>query len=157
MRILTKSLLLFATLILATSCGCKQDEKCDQKTSTQTVKDQKMNSKELEGIRKALDLYAEAAVKGDSKIAKPVFAETATMTYNENGKLVSVPIQVLFDYYDKDCPQQASYEISDYSIADDAAIVRIESKFGDAEFSDMFTMVKDGDDWKIASKIYHLK
>lgn len=36
-------------------------------------------------------------------------------------------------------------------------MVRIESKFGEAQFSDMFTLVKDGADWKIVSKVYHAK
>lgn len=56
---------------------------------------------EITGIRKALDLYCEASVKGDSKVAQPAFAPTATMSYVENGKLVSVPIKALFDYYDQ--------------------------------------------------------
>lgn len=112
---------------------------------------------ELAGIRKALDLYAEAAIKGDSKIAEPAFAKTATMSFVQNDILVSVPIQALFDYYNTECPQHASYEISVCDVADDAAIVRIESQFGETKFADMFTMVKDGSDWKIISKIYHVK
>ncbi len=112
---------------------------------------------QLSGIRKALDLYVEAAVKGDSKIAEPAFAKTATMSFVQNDTLVSVPIQALFDYYNTDCPQAASYSISVCDVADDAAIVKIDSKFGDTEFADMFTLVKDGADWKIVSKIYHVK
>lgn len=112
---------------------------------------------QLAGIRKALDLYTEAAIKGDSKIAEPAFAKTATMSFAQNDTLVSVPIQALFDYYNTDCPQPASYEISVCDVADDAAIVRIESLFGETRFADMFTLVKDGDDWKIISKIYHVK
>lgn len=112
---------------------------------------------QLAGIRKALDLYTEAAIKGDSKIAEPAFAKTATMSFAKNDTLVSVPIQALFDYYNTDCPQAASYEISVCDVADDAAIVRIESLFGETRFADMFTLVKDGDDWKITSKIYHVK
>lgn len=42
-------------------------------------------------------------------------------------------------------------------MADDVAMVRIESKFGQTEFSDMFALVKYGDDWKIVSKVYHVK
>ncbi len=112
---------------------------------------------EIAGIRKTLDLYCEASVKGDSKIAEPAFAPTATMSYAENGKLVSVPIKALFDYYDQTGPQPASYEITSCNVATDAAIVSIDSKFGETQFADMFTLVKDGDDWKIISKIYHVK
>lgn len=35
---------------------------------------------EIAGIRKALDLYCEASVKGDSKVAHAAFAPTATMS-----------------------------------------------------------------------------
>lgn len=112
---------------------------------------------QLAGIRKALDLYTEAAIKGDSKIAEPAFAKTATMSFAENDTLVSVPIQALFDYYNTECPMPASYEITVCDVADDAAIVRIESQFGETRFADMFTLVKDGSDWKIISKIYHVK
>lgn len=112
---------------------------------------------EIAGIRKVLDLYCEASVKGDSKIAEHAFAPTATMSYAENGKLVSVPIKALFDYYDQTGPQPASYEIASCNVATDVAIVSIDSKFGETRFADMFTLVKDGDDWKIISKVYHVK
>ena len=143
------------------SCGEKKTNQEEMKTEETQCKatDKCCNATEeqMAGIRKAIDLYVEAAVNGDSKIAEAAFAKTATMSYSDNDTIVSVPIKVLFDYYDNDCPQEASYEISACSVAEDAAIVRIESKFGEAEFSDMFSMVKDGNDWKIVSKIYHLK
>lgn len=65
--------------------------------------------------------------------------------------------KALYDYYDQTGPHSASYEISSCSMADDVAMVRIESKFGESEFSDMFSLVKDGTDWKIVSKVYHVK
>ena len=112
---------------------------------------------ELTGIAKALGFYTEAAVKGDSKIAMPGFFPIATMSYVDGDSNVTLPIQPIYDYYATIGPYTASYEISSYSIAGDVAMVRIESKFGDTEFSDMFTMVKDGLDWKIVSKVYHVK
>ena len=41
-------------------------------------------SEQLSGIRKALDAYIEAAVKGDSKIAEPVFTSNATISHIGN-------------------------------------------------------------------------
>ena len=112
---------------------------------------------QLEGIQKALDAYIEAAVKGDRNIAKPVFASTATISHNENDSLVSGLIQELFDYYDKTGPHHAEYEITAAQVADNVAVVSIDSKFGDTGFDDMFTLVKDGNDWKIVSKVFHVK
>ncbi|MBD5311230.1 MAG: nuclear transport factor 2 family protein [Muribaculaceae bacterium] len=114
-------------------------------------------AEEIAGIRKALDLYCEASVKGNSKIAEPAFAPTATISYVENGKLVSVPIKALFDYYDQTGVQPASYKITSCDVATDIAIVSIDSKFGETCFADMFTLVKDGEDWKIISKVYRVK
>ncbi len=111
---------------------------------------------EKAGIEKALNYYIEAGEKGDSSIAKKGFAPTATMSWNENGEMKSVPIQALYDYFDEK-PRKSAGDISACSIAGDVAIVRLESSSGDAKFTDMFTLVKDGDDWKIVSKVYHVK
>ena len=108
-------------------------------------------------IRKTLDAYIEAALKGDSNIAKPAFGELATISYSENDSLVSNPIQALFDYYDQTGPHHAEYEITSLEVAGNVAIVRIDSKFGDVAFDDMFALVKDGENWKIVSKVYNVK
>lgn len=112
---------------------------------------------ELDGIKKALNAYIEAALKGESKIAEPVFAKTATISHNENDTLVSGPIQELFDYYDETGPHHAEYEITSAQVAGNVAIVSIDSKFGDVGFDDMFSLVKDGDNWKIVSKVFQVK
>ncbi|WP_294332884.1 nuclear transport factor 2 family protein [Chryseobacterium sp. sg2396] len=91
------------------------------------------------------------------KTAKEAFAQTATMSWNENGELKSVPIQALYDLFDTSGPSEASYELTALNVEEDAAIARIESQFGPTKFADMFTLVKTGDQWKIISKIYHVK
>lgn len=153
-----------AMVLLMASCGGNKN--CDETMNTtenkcenvcDSTKCCNVTADEMVGIRKALDLYCEASVKGNSEIAEPAFAPTATMSYAENGKLVSVPIKALFDYYDQTGPQPASYEITSCNVATDVAIVSIDSKFGETCFADMFTLVKDGDAWKIISKIYHVK
>lgn len=140
--------------ILVSSCGKST------KTTTKSADDGTIcynaTREEVSGIRKALDMYVEASVKGDSKIAEPAFASTATMSHAENGKLVSVSISELFAFYNSGA-MPASYEISDCNVAGDVAIVRIESKFGDTRYTDMFSLVKDSTEWKIVSKIFHVK
>lgn len=129
----------------------KGDTVCEKQTCCQATPD------EIAGIKKALGYYTEAAVKGDSKIAMQVFAPAATMSYADADSLVTVPIQALYDYYDQTGPHSATYEIADWSVAGNVAMVRIESKFGENEFTDMFTLIKDGSDWKIVSKVYQTK
>ena len=116
-----------------------------------------VSAEDLAGIRKALDLYVNAAVAGDSAVARPAFADGATISHAENGELICLPIQALFDYYDATGKHPASYEISECNVAGDVAMVRIESVFGDAQFTDMFALVKSGADWKIVSKIFTVK
>lgn len=148
-------------MAVSSCCGGNQCESaatsCSEKCDSTGVQCCNADSADVAGIRKALDLYTEAAIKGDSKIAKAAFAPAATMSYAEGDSLVTVPIQTLFDFYDTTGAVPASYDMSACSVADDVAIVRIESKFGETEFADMFTLVKDGNDWKIVSKVYHVK
>ena len=48
-------------------------------------------------VLKAVELYAERGRNPSGGKGKKAFAQWATMSWNENGKLVSVPIQALFD------------------------------------------------------------
>lgn len=148
-------------LILLIFWGCNNTNKETNETNFEKniIMEEKINAtpEEEAGIRKALDAYIEAALKGDSKIAKPVFGDLATISYSENDSLVSSPIQALFDYYDQTGPHHAEYEISSLEVAGNVAVVRIDSKFGDVAFDDMFALVKDGDKWKIVSKVYNIK
>lgn len=151
------AILLSATASAENVCTSRSTTCCEPQTLCATSAC--CQSEEMAGIVKAIDYYIEGGRKGDSKIARKGFAETATMSWYDNGELKSVPIQALYDLYDQ--PQKPEgdvfYEISSCSIADDVAIVRIESQFGPNKFSDMFTLVKDADGWKIVSKVYHKK
>lgn len=148
-------------LVIIILAGCKSN--CQENdiniSGKETIMTNKINAtpQEEEGVRKALDAYIEAALKGDSKIAKPVFGDLATISYSDKDSLISSPIQALFDYYDKTGPHHAEYEITSLEVAGNVAIVRIDSKFGDVSFDDMFALVKDGNNWKIVSKVYNVK
>lgn len=155
------SLALTGFLFLTACCNSDGNDKSCSETNSKEKMENKTaiinaDPKELDGIKKALNAYIEAAVKGDSKIAKPVFASTATISHVENDSLVSGPIQELFDYYDQTGPHHAEYEITSAQVADNVAVVSIDSKFGEVRFDDMFTLVKDGNQWKIVSKVFHV-
>lgn len=146
-------------LLAFSSCCYPNEKQPDINSETILPMNSNINAtqEQLEGITTALNAYIEAAIKGDSNIAKPVFAETATISHVENDSLISGPIQELFDYYDKTGPHNAEYEITSVQVAENVAIVSIDSKFGDARFDDMFTLIKDGNDWKIVSKVFRVK
>lgn len=161
MKTTVKGILVAAGItFLLSSCG-KHNNESQEITEQQVMETNKYNNatpEQLEGIQTSLNAYIEAAVKGDSKIAEPVFTENATISHIENNTLVSLPIQALFDYYNSElCPQPASYEITVCNVSDDVAVVAIDSDFGGTKFDDMFSMVKDEDTWKIVSKVFHVK
>ena len=110
------------------------------------------------GIAAAVDLYIEGGRKGDSKITRKAFAPNATMSWSENGKSVTVPIQALYDYVDKSGTQTVTRgEIKVGAQTATTAIVSVDTQFGAVKFTDMFALVRDGDEWKIVAKVYHVK
>lgn len=142
------------------SCNCNNSSKCNKESEEckTTKKVETMcNEKEKNEIAQTIEYYIEGGRQANSKITAKAFSETATMSWSENGRLKSVPISVLYEIVDGGEPASASYQITDCNIESNIAIVRIESQFGDAKYTDMFSLVKDGGEWKIISKIYHVK
>ena len=104
---------------------------------------------------KAIDLYIEGGKNPAGGAGKKAFAQWATMSYNENGKLVTVPIQTLFSTMDSIGPEEVSYTLKNITVSPTVATVSIESSFSKiGKFNDMFTLVKDENDWKIGNKVY---
>ena len=91
-----------------TACENVKSENQNQEIKEEKMDNSKFNNatpEQLAGINKALEAYINAAVKGDSKIAEQVFTDNATISHIENGSLISLPIQALYDYYNSDvCP-----------------------------------------------------
>lgn len=114
-----------------------------------------------EGIKKevlkAIDLYIEGGKNPAGGAGKKAFAQWATMSYNEKGKLVTVPIQTLFSGMDAIGPEEVSYTLKNITVSPTVATVSIDSSFSKiGKFNDMFTLVKDENDWKIVSKVYNV-
>lgn len=110
------------------------------------------------GIVAAIDLYIEGGRKGDSKITSKAFAPNATMSWSEKGKSVTVPIQALYDYVDKSGAQIVTRgEIKVGAQTATTAIVSVDTQFGAAKFTDMFALVRNGNEWKIVAKAYHVR
>ena len=106
-------------------------------------------------VLKAIELYIEGGKNPAGGAGKKAFAQWATMSYNENGKLVTVPIQTLFSIMDSIGPEQVSYTLKNITVSPTVATVAIESSFSKiGKFNDMFTLVKDEHGWKIVSKVY---
>ena len=79
------------------------------------------------------------------------------MSYNEKGKLVTVPIQTLFSIMDTIDPKEVSYTLKNITVSPTVTTVSIDSSFSKiGKFNDMFTLVKDENDWKIVTKVYNV-
>ena len=106
-------------------------------------------------VLKAIELYIEGGNNPSSGASKKAFAQWATMSYNENGKLVTVPIRTLFEGLDSIGPEDVTYTLKNVTVSQTVATVSIESSFSKiGKFNDMFTLVKDESGWKIVSKVY---
>lgn len=107
------------------------------------------------GIARAIEYYFEAGRKGDSRYMKEVFLPEANIYFTREGKVAGGPIQLLFDMVEgKPSPTEILYDIAAIDIAGNIATVRLEiADWAGNTYTDMFTMVKDGENWKIASKV----
>lgn len=111
---------------------------------------------EKKEITRTLELYMEGNRAADSRILAKAFAETATVSLaNINGGFRSMPIQDFYPILDGIEPGPASYELIAVSIEQYIAMLRIELELGAHKYTDMFTLVKDGNEWKIVSKVSH--
>lgn len=112
-------------------------------------------SAEYVGIARAVEYYFEAGRKGDSSYMKKVFLPEANIYYTRDGRVAGGSIQNLYDMVEgKPSPTEIVYSIAGIDVAGSIATVRLEiADWAGRTYTDMFTMIKDGDDWKIASKV----
>lgn len=140
----------FSSEAMAQTCSL-----CETNHNNTTMN--QMNEK-MTAILKAVELYAEAGRKGSREIGEKAFTDKATMSWVENGVITTVPITALFEGLEQTGEEEVTYSITNLNIAGDIAFVRIESHFSKlGSFDDMFTLAEQGGEWKIVSKIYHVK
>lgn len=112
--------------------------------------------KDQEAIKKVLNLYIQAGLQGKSEVMKTAFHPQAIMYGHTGGKLVGGPIQSLFDGIDNGPPaKDLKAEITKIEVVEKIATAQVKSSnWLGASYSDMFLLVKDGEDWKILTKIF---
>ncbi|MBR1649430.1 MAG: nuclear transport factor 2 family protein [Alphaproteobacteria bacterium] len=113
--------------------------------------------KDYEAVKAALNKYLEAGKQGKSDIMKPAFLENAIMYTSAKGEVSGGAIQGLYDYIDANpAAPEIEAEITAIDIAGTVAYARVESNnWHGARFSDMFLLLKDGNEWKILTKVYY--
>ena len=80
-----------------------------------------MQNKAIEGILNAIELYAEAGRKASRELGQKAFTEAATMSWVEDGKIVTVPINALFDVLEQTGEEEVTYTDEDVTVAGNVA------------------------------------
>lgn len=111
-----------------------------------------------EAITKTIEAYVAGGKSGKSTDMKPAFHSGATMFGYVEDRLLGGPIQNLFEWNDKNGPAtELQSRIASIDIEGTIASVRLElDNWTGHKFTDMFTLLKTDDGWKIISKVFYL-
>ncbi len=113
---------------------------------------------EYDAIANTVQHYINGAKSGKGDDMKPAFHEGATIFGYAGADLFAGPIQNLFDWNDANGPAtELKARIAGIDLVDTVATVRLElTNLNGARYTDMFTLLKVDDEWKIMSKVFHL-
>ncbi len=113
---------------------------------------------ENEMIEKTVQIYIDGAKSGKGEDMKPAFHKDATIFGYTGNDLFAGPIQMLFDWNDKNGPAtELEANITSIDIAGTVATVRLElDNWTGSRFTDLFTLLKVDGTWKIMNKVFHL-
>ena len=109
-------------------------------------------------IAEVIEHYVDGARSGSGEDMKPAFHEDATIFGYVGADLLAGPIRQLFDWNDANGPATAlQARIASIDLVDTVATVRLElDDWTGHRFTDLFTLLKLGGQWKIVNKVFHL-
>ncbi len=112
---------------------------------------------DYDAILKTIEIYTHAAETGDSALMKTAFADDAIMHGFIGADFVGGPIQVLFDWAAENAGgKEMKARVASIDIIGTAAAARLEvENWVGFNFTDLFSLLKTDDGWKISSKVYH--
>ena len=118
---------------------------------------------EYDAIAKTMQHYIEGGRAGKSELMRPAFHPDATIVGYAGGTLLTGPIQQLFDWIDGNGPAPSiESRFAGADILETVAVVRLEVEHwsgklagSDVHMSDLFTLLKTGEGWKISQKTFH--
>ena len=117
---------------------------------------------EYDQIVKTMQAYIDGSKQGKSELMRAAFHPNASFFGYAGGQL-AVGTQFLFDWIDKNGPAAGiEPRVVSVDILDSIAVVRLEvagwsGKLAgrDVSMSDLFTLLKTPDGWKIIQKAFH--
>lgn len=118
---------------------------------------------EYDAIVKTLQHYIDGGRAGNSQLMRPGFHADATLVGYYPGGLLTGPIQQLFDWIDGNGPAPGiEPRFGSIEILETIAVVHLEVENwsgelagSDVRMSDLFTLLKTEEGWKISQKTFH--
>lgn len=118
---------------------------------------------EYDAVVATVGQYIAGGRAGDSSLMRPHFLADATMVGYAGGKLLTGAIEQLYEWIDANGPSpDLECRFASVEIYESIAVVHLEAERwsgkaagSEVHMSDAFTLVKTGDDWRIAHKIFH--
>lgn len=122
---------------------------------------------DIQGIQKAIELYAGGAKAADADLMAKAFTADATIHGYVDGHAFNGPIQLLFDEVKKGKPMpNLVHEITSIEVTGTVAAARVDEmgwllqKPGapaeERAFTDYFTLLKVDGTWQIVSKVFQI-
>jgi hypothetical protein len=117
---------------------------------------------EYDGIVKTMQLYLDGSKQGKSETMRPAFHPDASF-FGYAGEQLAVGTQFLFDWIDKNGPAPGiEPRVVSVDILESIAVVRLEvagwsGKLAGSDvcMSDLFTLIKMPNGWRIIQKAFH--
>jgi hypothetical protein len=113
---------------------------------------------EYDAIAKTVQHYIDGGKTGKTDQMKAAFHKDATIFGYIGPDLFGGPIQLLFDWNDKNGPAtELQARIASVDIVETVATVRLElDNWTGHRFTDLFTLLKVDGEWKIMNKVFYL-
>ena len=118
---------------------------------------------EYDAVVATVGHYVEGGREGKSSLMRSSFLADATMVGYAGGQLFTGNIEQLYDWIDANGPApDLETRFASVAIHTSIAVVHLEAEHwsgrftgSDARMSDVFTLVKTDEGWRIAHKIFH--
>ncbi len=125
---------------------------------TSSMSNAPANVAEHRAIAKVVQHYIDGARSGRGDDMRPAFHEDATVFGYVGADLFAGPIEQLFAWNDANGPATGlQARIAGIDLIGTFATVRLElDDWTGHRFTDLFTLLKVGGDWKIMNKVFHL-
>lgn len=115
-----------------------------------------------DAIRETIARYIEGSKRGDSSLMRPAFHPDASFI-GYAGETLATGTEFLFDWIEKNGPApDIEPRIASIDVVGSIAAVRLEVEGwsgklagSDVHMSDIFTLLKTPDGWKIVQKAFH--